>query len=69
MKGIKSVDDIIFGDTDELCSGVANCRVLNLELYTYRRQKLTLLHIFTDLFRKEIFLTSWNECKDGKRSK
>ena len=41
--------------TDELCSGIANGRVLILELYTHRRQTLTLLHLFIDLFRKENF--------------
>ena len=30
---------------------------------THRRQKFTLLHLFTDLFRKEIFITHWNKCK------
>ena len=33
----------------ELCSGIANGRVLSLELYTYRIQKLTLLHLLTFL--------------------
>ena len=30
-------------NADELCSGPASGRVLNSELYTHRRQKLTLL--------------------------
>ena len=30
--------------SDELCSRIANCRVLNLELHAHWRQKLTLLH-------------------------
>ena len=42
---------------------LASGRVLNCELYTYKRQKLTLLHLFTDLFRKVIFLTLWNRCQ------
>ena len=29
----------------------------------HRRQKLTLVHLFADLFRKEIFLTLQNKCK------
>ena len=44
-------------------AGIAKSRVLNFELYTHRRQKLTLLHLFTGLFRKEIFLTLQNKCK------
>ena len=28
------------------------------KMLTHRKQKLTLLHLFTDLFRKEIFLHS-----------
>ena len=47
--------------TDELCSGIANGRVLNLELHTHRKQKLTLLRLFTDLFSKEIILTLQNK--------
>ena len=47
-------------DADEVCSGIVNGRVLNLELYTHRRQKLTLLSLFTDLLRKENFLTPQN---------
>ena len=43
-------------------SEIANGRVLNLELYTHRRQKLILLHLFTCLFRKEVFLTLRNRC-------
>ena len=54
---------VVRNNADELCSGIANDRVLNLELYTYRRQRLTLLHLFTDLFRKEICLTLQNKCK------
>ena len=44
----------------ELCSEIANGKVLNLELYTQRRQRLTLLHLFTDLFHTELFLTLQN---------
>ena len=40
---------------EDLWSGIANGRELNLELYTHRRQKLTLLHLFTDLFHKQNF--------------
>ena len=36
---------------------IGNGRVLNLELYTHRRQKLILLHLFTNLFCKEILVT------------
>ena len=32
-------------EADELCSGIANGGVLSLQLYTHRRQKLTLLHL------------------------
>ena len=48
-----------------LCSGIVNGSgsVLTLELNTHRRQKFTLLHSFTDLFRKEIFLTLQNKCE------
>ena len=35
---------------------VAECSTL--ELYTYRRQRLTLLHLFTDVLSKEICLHS-----------
>ena len=45
----------VFIYAGELCSETANDRVLNLELYIHRRQKLTFLHLFTGLFRKEIF--------------
>ena len=45
----------------ELCSGIANGRVLTLELYTHRRQKLTLLHLFTGLFSEDIILTLQNK--------
>ena len=45
------MDDRLFEyNVDELCPGIANGRVLNLELYALRRQKLTLLHLFSDLF-------------------
>ena len=44
------------------------CLVMNVirYQYAYRRQKLTLLHLFTDLFHKEIFLTLQNKRKVGK---
>ena len=42
---------------EELYSGIEDGRVLNLQFYTHRRQKLTLLYLYTDLFRKENFLT------------
>ena len=32
---------------------------------THRRQKLTPLHLFTDLICREIFLTLQNKCKVG----
>ena len=35
-------------NADKLCSGIVNGRVLNFKLYTHRRQKLTLLDLFTD---------------------
>ena len=55
-----------------MCSSITRGRVLNVELYAerfqkliypHRRQKLTLLHLFTGLFRKEFFLTHQNICK------
>ena len=49
----------VWVDADELCSVIANDRVLDLELYTHKN-KLILLHLFTDLFRKDIFLTLQN---------
>ena len=52
--------------TDQLCSGKSNGRVFNLELYSHRRQKLTLLHLSTGLFRKEIFVALQNNCKVNK---
>ena len=33
------------------------------EFFTHRRPKLTLLHLFTDLFRKDIFPHSSDICK------
>ena len=39
-------------NTDELCSGIANGRVLTVEFYTRRNQEL-FLHLFTNLFRKD----------------
>ena len=44
----------IYLQVEELCSGIANGRMLNLKLYTHRRQKLTLLHLFTDLFETDL---------------
>ena len=44
---------MIYTNFVKLCSGKASGRVLNLELYVHKRQKLTLLHLFKDLFRKE----------------
>ena len=41
----------------------ASSRVLNLELYTHLRHKLTLLHLFTYLLREETFLTLKNKRK------
>ena len=56
-----SVSHLTYCNIAELCSRTANDRVLNLELYTHRRQQLTLLHLFADLFRKEIVLTLQNK--------
>ena len=39
-----------FSYPNEQCSGIANGRVLNLELYRHGRQNLTRLHLFADLF-------------------
>ena len=35
-----------------ICSGITRCRVLNVELYAQRLQKLIYLHLFTDCFMK-----------------
>ena len=34
------------------------------EYCTHRRPKLTFVHLFAELFRKEFFLTHQNLCKD-----
>ena len=39
--------------SDKLCSGIVNGKVLNLELYTHRRQKLTLLYLLTQRLQWE----------------
>ena len=55
--------NLLLYNPDEIYSGKYNGRVLNLELYTHRRQRLSLLHLFTDLFCKDIFLTLQNKYK------
>ena len=49
--------------TDELYSGIANGRVLTVELYAHRNQKSIFLHLFTELFHKDIsfcfIMKSW----------
>ena len=40
---------------DALYAGIANGRVLTVELYTHRSQNLFYLHFVTDLFGKDIF--------------
>ena len=45
----------LYADADELHSEIANGRVLTAELYAHRNQKLIFLHLFTELFHKDIF--------------
>ena len=55
-RAIQRNEQMTHYNVDGLHSGLSNSRVLSLELYTLRRQKLTLLYLFTDLFCKEISL-------------
>ena len=48
---------------------LANTRMFNLELYTHKTQKLTLLHLFTHLFRDEIFLILQNKKQTNKQNR
>ena len=47
------------------CQEVNLNTLLNLDISvtTHRRQKLTLLHLSTDMFHKETFLTLRKNCK------